>query len=120
MLHTICSIFPKGHLIDKDQLIDQWIAHDMIPECGVNYLEYIGDDYFSHLVQMYFIQYVKEEVDGKVICKMHDLVHDLARSILGDEISLVIPNEEGSRFHKDLPVFFDNRTHKTSSAKKYI
>ncbi|CAD6254769.1 unnamed protein product [Miscanthus lutarioriparius] len=87
---TICSIFPKGHLIDKDQLIDQWIAHDMIPECGVNYLEYIGDDYFSDLVQMYFIQYVKEEVDGKVICKMHDLVHDLARSILGDEISLVV------------------------------
>ncbi|CAD6254752.1 unnamed protein product [Miscanthus lutarioriparius] len=90
---TICSIFHKGHLIDKDQLIDQWIAHDMIPECGVNYLEYIGDDYFSHLVQMYFIQYVKEEVDGKVICKMHDLVHDLARSILGDEISLVVPKK---------------------------
>jgi hypothetical protein len=88
---TICSIFPKGHLMDKDQLIDQWIAHDMVTEDGVNYLEYIGDDYFNHLVQMYFIQDVKKTWDGSVNCKMHDLVHDLARSILGDEISLSVP-----------------------------
>ena len=24
---TICSLFPKGHKIDKEQLIDIWIAH---------------------------------------------------------------------------------------------
>lgn len=27
---TLCSLFPKGHWIDKEQLIDQWISHDMI------------------------------------------------------------------------------------------
>ena len=90
---TLCSMFPKGHLIDKDQLIDQWIAHDMVAKDGVNYLEYVGDDYFSHLVQMYFIQDVEEAGGGIVKCKMHDLVHDLARSILGDEISLVMPKK---------------------------
>jgi hypothetical protein len=90
---TICSIFPKGHWMDKDQLIDQWIAHDMVTEDGVNYLEYVGDDYFSHLVQMYFIQDVKQAVNGRVKCKMHDLVHGLARSILGDEISFAVPKE---------------------------
>jgi Leucine-rich repeat (LRR) protein len=91
---TLCSIFPKGHLIDKDQLIDQWIAHDMIPEGSVNYMEYIiGNDYFNHLVQMCFIQDVEEAEDGRVKCKMHDLVHDLARSIVGDEISLVVPKK---------------------------
>ena len=49
---TICSVFPKGHVIDKEQLIDQWIAHDMIiPEAGVEYLEYIAHKYFNSLVQ---------------------------------------------------------------------
>ncbi|CAD6258248.1 unnamed protein product [Miscanthus lutarioriparius] len=63
---TICSIFPKGDLIDKDQLIDQWIAHDMVIEDVVKDLEIIGNDYFSQLVQMYFIQDVKDGNDEKV------------------------------------------------------
>ncbi|TVU27191.1 hypothetical protein EJB05_29784, partial [Eragrostis curvula] len=91
---TICSLFPKGHLIDKEQLIDQWIAHDMIfLEDGVNYLEHTGDDYFNYLVQMGFLQDVHENNDGRVKCRMHDLVHEFSRSILGDEISLAVPTE---------------------------
>lgn len=66
------------------------------PEAGVNYLDYIGHRYFTSLVQMSFLQDVEEE-DGRVTCRMHDLVHDLARSILGDEISLVIPEETSSK-----------------------
>ncbi|TVU50672.1 hypothetical protein EJB05_02051 [Eragrostis curvula] len=94
---TICSLFPKGHLIHKEQLIDQWIAHDMISlEVDVNYLENTGDDYFNYLVQMGFLQDVDEKNDGRVKCRMHDLVHDLSRSILGDEISLAVPIERAN------------------------
>ena len=54
---TICSLFPKGHKIDKEQLIDLWIAHDMITlEPGVDYLDYIGHKCFNSLVQMSFLQ----------------------------------------------------------------
>jgi hypothetical protein len=92
----ICSVFPKGHEIDKEQLIDQWIAHDMIPMvAGVDYLEYNGHKCFNSLVQMSFLQDV-DEYNGRVRCRMHDLVHDLARSILGDEISVVVPKESNS------------------------
>jgi Leucine-rich repeat (LRR) protein len=91
---TICSVFPKGYMLDKEQLIDQWIAHDMItPESGVEYLEYIGHKYFNSLVQMSFLQDVAEDRYGRVECRMHDLVHDLALSIMGDEISFDVPNE---------------------------
>ncbi|KAL6871020.1 hypothetical protein ACP4OV_014868 [Aristida adscensionis] len=89
---TLCSVFPKGHFIDKEELIDLWIAHDMISVEGVDYLEYIGHKYFISLVQVSFLQDVDESC-GRVRCKMHDLVHDLARSILGDEISIVAPVE---------------------------
>ncbi|CAD6254751.1 unnamed protein product [Miscanthus lutarioriparius] len=63
---TICSIFPKGYWIDKDQLIDQWISLDMVMEDVVKDLEIIGNDYFNQLVQMYFIQDVKERNGEKV------------------------------------------------------
>jgi Leucine-rich repeat (LRR) protein len=83
---TMCSLFPKGYVIDKEQLIDQWIAHCVITPAD-------GGDCFDSLVHMCFLQNVHETFNGRVGCRMHDLVHDLARSILGDEISLV-PKEK--------------------------
>ncbi|KAL6597456.1 hypothetical protein ACP70R_046896 [Stipagrostis hirtigluma subsp. patula] len=84
---TICSVFPKGYKLDKDKLIDLWIAHDMIAlEDGADYLQYIGQKCFDDLVQMSFLQDT-ENHNGRVRCMMHDLVHDHARFILGDEIS---------------------------------
>ncbi|RLM48696.1 hypothetical protein C2845_PMPSC055824 [Panicum miliaceum] len=91
---TICSLFPKGHEIDKEQLIDLWIAHDMLTlESGVDNLDDIGHKCFNSLVKMSFLQDVNEYY-GRVTCGMHDLVHDLARSILDDEISLDVPKDQ--------------------------
>ncbi|XP_021316927.1 putative disease resistance protein RGA3 [Sorghum bicolor] len=93
---TICSVLPKGYMIDKEHLIDQWIAHDMItPQAGVEFLD-IGDKYFNSLVQMSFLQDVAEDWNGRVKCRMHDLVHDLALSILDDKISPAVPKEATS------------------------
>jgi hypothetical protein len=89
---TMCSLFPKGYRIDKQQLIDQWIAHNMIRlSPGVDNLEHIGLRYFNSLVQVHFLQDVNEDFDGREACKMHDLIHDLARSILCEEISTIVP-----------------------------
>ncbi|KAK8450154.1 hypothetical protein SEVIR_7G317600v4 [Setaria viridis] len=89
---TICSMFPKGHKIDKEQLIDIWIAHDMIiPMDGVHCLEYIGHRYFGSLLQVFFLQDVNE-YNGRVTCRMHDLVHDLAQSVT----DIFVPKEETS------------------------
>ncbi|KAL6871019.1 hypothetical protein ACP4OV_014867 [Aristida adscensionis] len=91
---TICAVFPKGYNIDKGQLIDLWIAHDLV--AGVDsLLDYNGHKCFNSLVQLSFLQDV-EQRNGRVRCKMHDLVHDLAQSILGDEISPLLPQEAAS------------------------
>ncbi|KAL6641991.1 hypothetical protein ACP70R_020172 [Stipagrostis hirtigluma subsp. patula] len=100
---TLCSIFRKGCIIDKEELIDLWIAHGMITVVGVDFLEYTGHKCFNSLVQVSFLQDV-DEYCGRVTCRMHDLVHDLARSVLGEEISLVVPKET-TRFTKSYRYF---------------
>lgn len=93
---VLCCIFPKGYCINKEHLISQWITHGSInPSDGSQHLEDIGSDYFHSLLKVSFLQdLVEEDHTGRLIvtCKMHDLVHDLSRQILQDEI-LLTPNK---------------------------
>uniref|UniRef100_A0ACD5YNG1 Uncharacterized protein n=1 Tax=Avena sativa TaxID=4498 RepID=A0ACD5YNG1_AVESA len=78
----LCSIVPKGYLIDKDHLIAQWIAHGwFIPINDFEQLEGVGNDYFDSLLKISFLQdMVQDKYTTVVTCKMHDLVHDLAHA----------------------------------------
>lgn len=92
-----CSVFPRNYEIDKDKLIQQWVALGFI-EPAKHDCESVfdrGNDCFENLLWMSFIQEVKEHdlskelvEDGKYN-KIHDLVHDLAQSVAGDEVLTV-------------------------------
>ncbi|KAG2583403.1 hypothetical protein PVAP13_6KG201606 [Panicum virgatum] len=73
---TICSLFPKGLPLDKQQLVDQWIAHNDV-----------GDECFNSLVQVSFLQDVKEY---------------FGRFILDEQISTNVPKDATSstKYHK--------------------
>uniref|UniRef100_A0ACD5XSE8 Uncharacterized protein n=2 Tax=Avena sativa TaxID=4498 RepID=A0ACD5XSE8_AVESA len=90
----LCSIFPKGYYMHKAHLISQWITHGFVSSGnGSRQLEDIGSDYFDSLLKVSFLQDLDEdEVTGRVTCKMHDLVHELTRQILKDEIILIPTN----------------------------
>ncbi|CAN6361618.1 unnamed protein product [Urochloa humidicola] len=82
-----CSIFPRGYVINMRHLISQWIGHGFVPTNQAQQPEVIGIGYFDSLLKVGFLQ-DREEYQygiGDVTCKMHDLVHDLARQILQDE-----------------------------------
>ncbi|KAH7676558.1 P-loop containing nucleoside triphosphate hydrolase protein [Dioscorea alata] len=74
---TFCSVFPKDFKYDMDSVIGMWIAHGYIQEIkgSSKTLEDIGEEYWLELEARGFI----EKVDG--CFKMHDLLHDLARSV---------------------------------------
>ncbi|CAN6221583.1 unnamed protein product [Urochloa humidicola] len=79
---SYCAIFPKGHNIAEDDLIHQWIALDFIKPSK-------GKEYIRQLLGMSFLQLSKlpkTSQKHKVQYTMHDLVHDLARLIMGDEL----------------------------------
>ncbi|GMJ08864.1 hypothetical protein like AT3G14470 [Hibiscus trionum] len=80
-----CSIFPKDFRIEREQLIQLWMAQGFLQQpkgCSQLTFEDIGNEYFNDLLSNSLFYDVKEDLYGCITsCKMHDLVHDLAQSI---------------------------------------
>ncbi|KAL6847254.1 hypothetical protein ACP4OV_023107 [Aristida adscensionis] len=83
---TYCAVFPKGFVVARDHLIQQWRA--------LGYIQSIIDDLhcINYLLGMSFLQISESSsstpmhAETPVQVTMHDLVHDLARIIAGSEL----------------------------------
>ncbi|XP_074287761.1 putative disease resistance protein RGA1 [Silene latifolia] len=76
-----CAIFPKDWEISKQTLLQLWMAQGYINS------ENLGEDYFLMLIQRCFFQDISEDVFGEIVSfKMHDLLHDIAEKVAGEEI----------------------------------
>ncbi|KAG8379588.1 hypothetical protein BUALT_Bualt07G0104500 [Buddleja alternifolia] len=81
-----CCIFPKDYVMEENQLIQLWMANGFfLPSVGQTDLHLTGHLIFKELVWRSFFQDVQINYRGNKTCKMHDLMHDLALSIMGHE-----------------------------------
>ncbi|KAJ9680091.1 hypothetical protein PVL29_019390 [Vitis rotundifolia] len=80
------SIFPKGYSFGKKELVQLWIAEDLIQFQGKKWMEETAGEYFNELLTKSFFQ--SPDVDRKGY-RMHDLFHELAQSISGPFSCLV-------------------------------
>ncbi|XP_048542663.1 putative disease resistance protein RGA3 [Triticum urartu] len=92
---TFLAVFPKDYVIDKDRLIQLWMANGFIQEKGTKDLTLRGEFIFNELVWRSFLQDKQEcthyyGVKGYVTinCKMHDLMHDLAKDVTDECASI--------------------------------
>ncbi|XBI77063.1 hypothetical protein VPH35_070234 [Triticum aestivum] len=80
-----CSIFPKRHRLNCDELVKLWVAEGFIniahPEQD---MEAVGRRYFDELVATSFVQSGENYV-GKDCYFVHDLMHDLAEKVAGSD-----------------------------------
>ncbi|WVZ74739.1 hypothetical protein U9M48_022888 [Paspalum notatum var. saurae] len=92
---SYCSVFPKGCEVHKSDLIHQWISLGFVQSSHEEHLtlEKMGENYVNELLEMSFLQYsrlsssiTKEDTNNSMLLSMHDLIYDLARSVLGDEL----------------------------------
>ncbi|KAK2440047.1 putative disease resistance protein RGA4 [Trifolium repens] len=90
-----CSLFPKGFVFEKNTLIQLWVAEGFIQQSNdIRCVEDVGHEYFMSLLSMSFFQDVTiDDCGGVSTCKMHDLMHDLALLIAGNEY-VVVEGEE--------------------------
>ncbi|KAM3693920.1 hypothetical protein ACJW31_07G021200 [Castanea mollissima] len=82
---AFCCVYPKDHNLEMGKLIQLWMANGFIPFKEPSDLYDFGVDIFNELVWRSFFQDVKEVYPGYITCKMHDLMHDLAQSIMSHE-----------------------------------
>ncbi|KAK1631119.1 hypothetical protein QYE76_005434 [Lolium multiflorum] len=83
---AFCAVFPKDYKIDVEKLIQLWIANGFIPEHN----ETNGRHIFNELAsRSFFIDIEKIYNYGKdyswTECKIHDLMHDIAMSVMEKE-----------------------------------
>ncbi|KAL7137582.1 hypothetical protein ABFS83_10G102500 [Erythranthe nasuta] len=79
-----CAVFPKDSQITKENLIFMWMAHGYISSKGVLEIEDVGTQICDELVLRSLLQYVTDVRKPTLI--MHDLVHDLAQSIMENKV----------------------------------
>ncbi|XP_072960090.1 uncharacterized protein [Typha angustifolia] len=86
-----CAIFPKDSVIDKKDLVQFWIAEGFIQSSDRRTdLENIGLCYVDDLISRSLFENAKKFFDDVVrSIRMHDLVHDLAQSVAGEECSII-------------------------------
>ncbi|CBI28600.3 unnamed protein product, partial [Vitis vinifera] len=85
-----CSIFPKDYCIEKENLVQLWMAEGFLPSSGRKAPEEVGNEYFNELLWRSFFENVTKDSDGNIVkCGMHHLFHDLARSVSGSDCSAV-------------------------------
>ncbi|XP_050243098.1 putative disease resistance protein RGA4 isoform X1 [Quercus robur] len=80
---TYCAIFPKDYKMEKEELIQHWMAEGFLQLYpGRSIMEDIGNEYFNILLGNSLFQDIERDDYGDIFsCKMHDCVHDLALSI---------------------------------------
>ncbi|KAM0005416.1 putative virus X resistance protein-like, coiled-coil [Helianthus debilis subsp. tardiflorus] len=93
-------LFPIGHELKKDELILLWVANGFIPPREeIDNLFVIGEEIFNCLIWKSLFQVEKgsEYLDGIDRCKMHDLVHDMARHVMRHDCLVIEPacNKDG-------------------------
>jgi hypothetical protein len=91
---AFCSLFPKDYEIEVEALIQLWTAQGFIHSSDRTIcLEDVGHEYFMELLWRSFFQNIRRNEYGDIeSCKMHDLIHDLAQFVAGDECLISNPD----------------------------
>ncbi|CAO2839061.1 unnamed protein product [Amaranthus hypochondriacus] len=85
---SFCVIFPKDERMQKNMLIDLWMAHNyIVPLHEGQSIEDAGEEHFLILLRRCFFQDIEKDVfTGEPSVKIHDLLHDIAQGVSRKEI----------------------------------
>ncbi|CAN6351726.1 unnamed protein product [Urochloa humidicola] len=77
-----CSMFPQNYYLSRRNLVLLWVAEGFAVKTEESSAEEVAEGYLMELILRNMLQVVEKDELGRVsICKMHDIVRDLAISI---------------------------------------
>ena len=83
---SYCAVFPKDYSIEKEDLITLWMAQGYLKVEEEEEMETIGEDYLAILsTHSFFHEFVKDDDNNIIRCKMHDIIHDFAQFLSQNE-----------------------------------
>ncbi|KAL6905487.1 hypothetical protein ACP4OV_003088 [Aristida adscensionis] len=102
-----CSIFPQDHKFDKAKLVEMWMSSGLIsqPAVGSQSLLETAEQYVDqltkksffdlryekdHLYQVFQEDYLGQQAEESGHYVMHDLMHDLAKSVSSGECARIV------------------------------
>lgn len=104
---AFCALFPKDYEIDVEDLIRLWMANDFISPQDEDHLEREYVEIFEELAWRSFFQDVnqispirfheREQLRHRTTCKIHDLMHDIALSVMGEECVTIVAGYDRKR-----------------------
>ncbi|KAJ3677554.1 hypothetical protein LUZ60_003278 [Juncus effusus] len=111
-------MFPEDYTMRRSRLVRLWIAEGFIEEeRGLSNLEEIAEGYLSELVQGCLLQLVEKNSFGRVrLCKMHDIVRELAISLCRKEnFNEIYDENSGNQSRRDFGFSYTRRLSVLSS-----
>ncbi|XP_078153847.1 putative disease resistance protein RGA3 isoform X2 [Carex rostrata] len=104
------SMYPKDYMIKKMDLIKLWIAHGYVESWSNRKIIEIGVEYYNELKERSFLDDATTRFKEES-CKLHDIIHDLARLISENEHYSVEINH---------PLYIQERTVPRESYHLYV
>ncbi|XBI05968.1 hypothetical protein VPH35_134042 [Triticum aestivum] len=87
---AFCAVFPKDHEMEKEMLIQLWMVNGFIQTATLD-LKQKGELILDELVWRSFLQDKQKSTNFHIkgfSCKMHDLMHDLAKCVTDECASI--------------------------------
>ncbi|KAL6297255.1 hypothetical protein ACE6H2_005397 [Prunus campanulata] len=99
-----CATFPKDYELNRNNLINLWMAQDYVISKGNKNKGITGDAVFDNLVARSFFQvFETDRASGTITdCKMHDIVHDFVQFLTENECLIIDHFEETTNESKVL------------------
>ncbi|KAL6641750.1 hypothetical protein ACP70R_019931 [Stipagrostis hirtigluma subsp. patula] len=80
------GIYPEDHIIDRDDLVWQWVSEGFARNMHGLDAEEVAGRYFNELINMSMIQPVQTDKNDEVLsCRVHDIMLDLIRLKCAEE-----------------------------------
>ncbi|XP_047969519.1 putative disease resistance protein RGA3 [Salvia hispanica] len=80
-----------GWEIEKDELIELWMGEGFLQPSQRHDMEFMGNRFFNMLLQNSLLQVTRNNFGRREYFVMHDLVHDLASSVLSNNADANTP-----------------------------